>query len=100
MLVEASDSPLSLVIVGIGDHDFGSMKCLEKFDPEEGGRDIARFVRFDENKDLKSLTQAVLVKIPDQVVDFFYQRGIMPGQGVGIDQATVELMSADDVDRN
>lgn len=99
VLVEASDSPLSLVIVGIGDHDFRYMKCLEKYDPGEGGRDITTFVCFDDYQDMHSLTQAVLCKIPDQLVDFFCQRGIMPGQAVGIDQATVAIMSADDDDR-
>lgn len=99
VLVEASDSPLSLVIVGIGDHDFRYMKCLEKYDPGEGGRDITTFVCFNEYQDLKSLTQAVLDKIPDQLVEFFYQRGVMPGQGHDIDEATVEIMQADDDDR-
>ena len=48
MLVEASDSPLSVVIVGIGDSEFGSMEFLDDHDPEVGGRDIATFVRFND----------------------------------------------------
>ena len=99
LLAKASDSPLSVIIVGIGAHDFGRMEYLDEHDPEEGGRDITTFVRFDECQHLNSLTEAVLDKMPDQLVDFFVQRKIMPGQASDMDTTTVEVMSADDDDR-
>jgi Copine len=99
LLAKASDSPLSVIIVGIGDHDFGRMEYLDEHDPEEGSRDITTFVRFDECQHLNSLTEAVLDKMPDQLVDFFVQRKIMPGQASDMDTTTVEVMSADDDDR-
>lgn len=99
VLLDASKSPLSVVIVGIGDHDFGPMEYLDEHDPDDGGRDITTFVRFDEYQHLNSLTEAVLDQIPDQLVDFFLQHGIMPGEAVEVDSATVEIMSADDDER-
>ena len=99
VLASASDSPLSVVIVGIGDHDFSHMEYLDEHSPDEGGRDITTFVRSDVHQHSSSLTEALLDQFPHQLVDFFIQRGIMPGQAVGIDEATVEVMGADDDDR-
>ncbi len=99
VLVEASNSPLSVVIVGIGDHDFRLMEYLDEHNPEEGGRDITTFVRSDVHQTSNSLTEALMDQFPHQLVDFFIQRDIMPGQAVDIDEATVEVMGADDDDR-
>ena len=99
LIVEASDSPLSVVIVGIGDHDFSAMEYLDEHDSEEGGRDITTFVRSDVHQNSTSLIEAFLDQFPYQLVEFFVERGIMPGQAVDIDEATVEIMSADDDDR-
>jgi hypothetical protein len=99
LLAKASNSQLSVIIVGIGDNDFGRMEYLDEHDPDEGGRDITTFVRFDECQHLNSLTEAVLDKMPGQLVDFFVQRKIMPGQASDMDTTTVEVMSADDDDR-
>ena len=45
-------------------------------------RDIVQFVNFNAHEyDKTSLTRATLEEIPDQLVDFFYQRGIMPQPG-------------------
>ena len=77
----ASDAPLSIVIVGIGSDDFSNMQFLDDFQQSEGGstRDIVQFVEFSRYKDNKRrLTQETLDEIPDQLVGYFYGRGIMP----------------------
>jgi len=78
-LVRASEAPLSVVIVGIGTHDFSSMQFLDEHDPEkEGGRDITKFVEWNDFSSNDALTDEVLDEIPDQLVDYFYTRGILP----------------------
>ena len=72
----ASNSPLSIVIVGIGNADFSAMQFLDDFQNGEfggEGRDICQFVEFSRHKYNKSsLTKASLEEIPDQVVEYFY----------------------------
>lgn len=79
-IAAASDAPLSIVIIGIGNADFSAMQFLDDFQSQEGGgRDICQFVEFSRHASNKmSLTQATLDEIPDQVVDYFYSRGIKP----------------------
>jgi hypothetical protein len=79
-IAAASDAPLSIVIVGIGNADFSAMQFLDDFQTQGGGgRDICQFVEFSRHASNKtSLTQATLEEIPDQVVDYFYSRGIKP----------------------
>jgi len=99
-LIEASDTPLSIVIVGIGDNDFASMEFLDEHQPEvEGGRDITKFVRFNDYKSYNLLTEAVLDEIPNQLVEYFYDRDILPGIAEDIDKETVAVMPADDDER-
>jgi len=76
----ASDAPLSIVIVGIGSADFSAMQELDDFLANDTSlRDIVQFVEFSPHAfDKSSLTRATLEEIPDQLVDYFYNRGIMP----------------------
>ena len=76
----ASHAPLSIVIVGIGNADFSAMQSLDDFQSTgASGRDIVQFVEFSRHKyDKTSLTQATLDEIPDQLVEYFHQQGIMP----------------------
>lgn len=80
VLASVSDAPLSIVIVGIGNADFSAMQFLDDFEQRSGmNRDIVQFVEFNAHQfDKTSLTRATLEEIPDQLVQFFYQRGIMP----------------------
>lgn len=98
-LIKASDSPLSVVIVGISESDFSSMEFLDEHAEEEGGRDITKFVTFDDYKSYNLLTEAVLDEIPDQLVDYYFDRGLMPGQAEDVDKQTVVVMPADDDER-
>lgn len=81
-IVAASDAPLSIIIVGIGNADFSTMQFLDDFLDKEGaeGRDIVQFVEFNQHKhNRESLTKETLDEVPDQVVDYFYDtNGIMP----------------------
>ena len=76
----ASHAPLSIVIVGIGNADFSAMQFLDDFQSTgASGRDIVQFVQFSRHQhDKTSLTQATLDEIPDQLVEYFHQQGIMP----------------------
>jgi len=99
-LIAASKEPLSVVILGIGDADFSGMEFLDAFDAEvEAGRDITKFVEFNDYKSFNALTDAVLDEVPDQLVDYYYERGIMPSQNEGFNPEQVEVQPADDDER-
>lgn len=99
-LIAASSAPLSVVIVGIGDADFSAMEMLDEHDPHtERGRDITKFVAFNEYESYNDLTSAVLEEIPDQLVDFYFEKGILPPESVLMDHDEVEIMPADDDER-
>ena len=99
-LIAASKEPLSVVIVGIGDADFQGMVFLDEFDPQtEDGRDITKFVRFNDYRSYNALTEAVLDEIPDQLVDFYFEQGILPRRDEGFSVDMVEVKEADDDER-
>lgn len=99
-MIEASKDPLSVVIVGIGEADFSGMEFLDAFNPiTEVGRDITKFVRFNDYKSYNALTEAVLDEIPDQLVDFYFEKGILPGHDEGFSVDMVEVQEADDDER-
>ena len=100
VLNEASEDPLSCVIVGIGDADYSAMEFLDDHNNErEGGRDITKFVRFSDYKSFNALTEAVLDEIPDQLVSYFYNNEIMPGMMEGFNEDDVQVQPADDDSR-
>jgi hypothetical protein len=99
-LVNASQDPLSVVIVGIGEADFSGMEFLDSYDANrDNGRDITKFVRFNDYRSYNALTEAVLDEIPDQLVDYYYEKGILPGQEEGFNEDMVEVQEADDDER-
>lgn len=99
-LIAASKDPLSVVIVGIGEADFAGMEFLDAFDPQEDdGRDITKFVRFNDYKSYNALTEAVLDEIPDQLVDFYFEKGVLPSLDEGFSVDMVEVQEADDDER-
>ena len=82
---KASPSPLSIVIVGIGDADFSQMQILVDLQANDGGRnrDTVQFVEFNKYRyDQKALAKETLAKIPHQVVRYFYGNGVMPHPAV------------------
>ena len=73
-----SDSPLSIVIVGVGNANFSSMQFLDD-SAQPGKRDIAQFVEFNRHSaNSVALTSETLHEIPDQVVGYFQSKGIQP----------------------
>ena len=83
-IVQAGDLPLSIVIVGVGDDDFSSMRELDgddfpltNFNNKVTPRDIAQFVPFSEfSHDMKLLGAEILKEIPYQVESFFQYNNI------------------------
>lgn len=99
-LIKASDVPLSVVIVGIGERDFTGMEFLDEHDElNDEGRDITKFVKFNDYRSYNLLTEAVLDEIPGQLVDYYYGKGILPGDAETVDHETVNIMPADDDER-
>jgi hypothetical protein len=99
-LINASSDPLSVVIVGIGEKDFKGMEFLDDHDPSiEGGRDITKFVKFNDYRSYNLLTEAVFDEIPDQLVDYFFSKGVLPGEAETVDRKDVNVMPADHDDR-
>lgn len=86
LVVRATELPLSIIIVGIGQADFGNMEKLDgdgnKLVDSKGRRaprDIVQFVPFREtqfNPDL--LAKQLLAELPGQIVQYFQGRGIQP----------------------
>jgi len=78
-LIAASQSPLSVVIVGVGNADFSAMQFLDDFRAPPPSSDIAQFVEFRRHAhDKRSLTEATLEEIPEQLVSYFTKRQIFP----------------------
>ncbi|KAE8717449.1 Protein BONZAI 3 [Hibiscus syriacus] len=86
-LVQASDLPLSILIVGVGGADFKEMEILdadkgERLESSTGqvaSRDIVQFVPFrDVQGGEISVVQALLAEIPTQFLTYMRSRHIKP----------------------
>jgi len=104
-LVEASFLPISVIIVGIGNGNFGNMDILDADDNplydtgrRKADRDLVQFVPFNDYKnDPPKLAEQVLEEIPRQVVEYYQHKGIKPkdddedisnGTGISNDNAS------------
>jgi hypothetical protein len=91
-LGDASKSPLSVIIVGVGNGDFTAMKMLDAdtnpLVTSRGSvitRDLVQFVAFNEvSNDGTALARETLMELPQQLVSFFTERKISPGVPVEI----------------
>lgn len=82
-LEKISTSPLSVVIVGVGNADFSAMQFLDDFNGGPGRRDIVQFVPFNRHaQSSQSLTNATLDEVPRQLEGYFKSRGIAPNAPV------------------
>jgi len=90
-IVEASSSPLSIIIVGVGGADFSAMEFLDSDGQRlsSGGRvaqrDIVQFVPFRKHAAVGGngnagprLAADVLAELPGQIVSYFMARGMPP----------------------
>jgi len=87
-IVAASDLPLSIVIVGVGNADFDAMDVLDADDEplrcqrtrQLMKRDIVQFVPYRDFKHvgIARLAEEVLQEIPEQLMGFMKSKGILP----------------------
>lgn len=85
-IVDASDCPLSIIIIGVGPADFSKMDELDADDnplvSKEGitmKRDIVQFVPFNKFKDnMQRLEKEVLAEVPNQIHQYCSSHGLMP----------------------
>lgn len=90
-IIDASELPLSIIIVGVGNADFDAMSELDgdviplNVHGKKAARDIVQFVPFRDIQSLRhpaeakaKLAQEVLAEIPRQVVGFMCSRGFAP----------------------
>jgi hypothetical protein len=84
-IIQASGLPISIVIVGVGQADFGNMDRLDGDGGLSSGgrsakRDIVQFVPFRQfaHLDPSYLAKEVLKEIPEQMLSFFRTAGIRP----------------------
>ncbi|KAL6457362.1 hypothetical protein MHYP_G00343250 [Metynnis hypsauchen] len=86
-IVHASHLPMSVIIVGVGNADFSDMQMLDGDDGilrspkgEPVLRDIVQFVPFRNFKHASpaALAKSVLAEVPNQVVDYYNNKGIKP----------------------
>lgn len=82
-VVNASELPLSIVIVGVGDDDFSSMEELDgddfpltNYNNKMTSRDIVQFVPYSKySNDRVLLGQEILKEIPQQVESYYHFNG-------------------------
>ena len=86
-IVRASSSPLSIIIIGVGNEKFKLMKRLDSDDSvlrDNYGncvlRDIVQFVKFKKYSmaGAPALAEEVLREIPDQLVSYMLSANIYP----------------------
>ena len=91
-ICEASDAPLSIIIVGVGNADFSTMRVLDAdITPLVSSRgvlcdrDIVQFVPYNEivrSGDPSLLAKETLEEVPMQLVQYFKTRSILPSPPV------------------
>ena len=88
LLIQCNRLPLSIIIVGLGDGDFGVMHELDDDDCQmvdsRGNRTERDLVQFVEFKKFKNngveLAREVLFELPRQVEEYFELVGVEPSQ--------------------
>ncbi|XP_050412535.2 copine-8 [Patella vulgata] len=92
-IVQAAKLPMSIIIIGVGDADFGAMEVLDGDEIRLSSkgvyaeRDIVQFVPMrefmgrggqDRSQIQSRLAQSVLEEIPDQFLSYMHKRSIKP----------------------
>ena len=104
-VVRGSASPLSIVIVGIGNENFQNMQVLDAdvtpLVDSEGNRmlrDIVQFVPFrDVGSSPYRLAKEVLDEIPREIVNYFKIRGIVPNTPTDIPIFTYSMSNIGEI---
>ena len=85
IIVEGSEYPLSIIIIGLGETNFTKMIELDGDDVilrntqgRATKRDIVQFVKFNEfrNASRQALAEEVLEEVPEQVISYLVQNNI------------------------
>jgi len=85
IIVEGSEFPLSIIIIGLGENNFDKMVELDGDDVilrntqgRATKRDIVQFVKFNEfrNGSRQALAEEVLEEVPEQVISYLVQNKI------------------------
>jgi len=92
-IVEASDLPLAIIIVGVGSADFEKMDILESdgaplsWNGREEIRDIVEFVPFERfRRNPQLLAERTLMKLPSDVTSCMALHNIAPGVPLPVSQ--------------
>ena len=94
-----SKLPVSIIIVGLGDSEFESMRVLDAdqnvLTNDQGipaVRDIVQFVNFKEFDELAltEVTEELLAEIPDQFVEFMVMKKIKPSEDADSKSANIK----------
>lgn len=91
-LRQVANAPLSIVIVGVGNADFGPMQFLDDLSGRPGQRDIVQFVEFNEcSHSSQVLTSETLDEIPAQLTGYFQSKGIAPLRPMTRTDSTISI---------
>lgn len=89
-VVSASNLPLSLLIVGVGNADFAAMEALDSDkkrlqapNGQQAARDIVQFceLRPHQRDTVEGLASKLLAELPGQVVEYYHELRRMPPPG-------------------
>ena len=85
LIVRASNEPLSIIIIGVGQEQFVMMRELDSDDQmlrasngQVATRDLVQFVKFLNYPSRENLAEEVLKEVPDQLVDYMMLKKILP----------------------
>ena len=85
LLVRASQLPLSVIIIGVGNERFEMMRQLDSdgtvlraMNGQPAVRDLVQFVKFQDYPNVEKLAEEVLREIPSQVVEYMMFKKISP----------------------
>lgn len=96
-IVEASELPLSIIIIGIGNEDFTNMEILDGDDTPlisskgvRTKRDIVQFVPFNKfYNNPTTLAKEVLYEIPTQISQYSKLKNIVPKHNLYVSKASL-----------
>jgi len=96
-IIQLSDKPVSIVIVGVGASNFAKMDELDADDAplQSNGklakRDIVQFVEFNKFKNNpRLLAEEVLREVPGQVTSYYASKGISPNETAKLSESQLD----------
>ena len=100
-IIQAAYQPISLIIIGVGNGDFGAMETLDgdnglvDVHGNRAKRDIVQFVPYNRFRNNPvALAQDVLAELPSQLVDYMRLIGKNPNPPQVIDIANMQVQNS------